>query len=469
MYPKELWALAKIKAYSKQSEPFIHIDGDVFIYSKFEERLHNSQLVAQNPEKATIYYQSKFSDVKNHLTYLPGFIDIEFTNNPICSFNAGIIGGNDVEFFKKYSCEVFDFVNKNIFGPAHLPSHSLVNFNILFEQIFFYNLSRKEGKEVTCLFDKVFEDNGYKYDDLGDFTTIPFLNTFLHFIGPIKRNKRACDLMSSVLLRDHPEYFFKVAFLFEAPFSKYYLQNQKNINLEDWELKYTKNQLSKIETSNEEVIGKIPGLTIQKSVANYLKLNSNNFGNTSSQSEIHTEKDVILSEASKYEATLGEILKEFNNISCKYLIARDVSSTRHFNFFYQPREIQLKRNLQQDSLVKIIETVYDWTKFYKDEIPDTSDLKIKQDALVFIAIVPEIFYSHYKQILLEDLDYYIFTVLEDAATLEHLLEQLKLCFNPDDIKNNYDNFFELVILKLKNLNNNKCIRIIDDSDNEYSI
>lgn len=458
IYPKDLWALAKIKAYSEQSKPFIHIDGDVFIYSKFQDRIHNAQLIAQNAEKATTYYQSKFAYIKKQLTYLPEFININVTNHPVCSYNAGIIGGKDLEFLKKYCREVFDFVDQNIFGTTHLPKHFLVNFNILFEQIFFYTLSRKEAIPVTCLFDEVFEDNGYKYDDLGDFTTVPYLKTFLHFIGPIKRNKRACDLLSSVLLRDHPQYFFKIATLFDKSFSQYYFQNLKNVNTEDMVIRYSKNELSKVNSPVEQGIVGCPEIKIQKSLKKYLKSYLITSDNTSERS---ADIDNILKAAREYETNLLEILEEFKVISHKYLIARNIDSTKHFDFFHQRREVQLRRKLERCPFVKTIETVFDWTIFNKEEICVTADLKIKEDASVIIAIVPEILYSAYTEIVLEELDYYILTLLENATTLEYLLEELAVCFNPDDITNNYENFFQLIMLKLKNLISNKYIRISD--------
>ncbi len=448
-YPKELWALAKIKAYSQQNEPFIHIDGDVFIYSKFDECIHKAALIAQNSEKATEYYQSKFSNVINRMPYLPGFMDIEFNNMPVCSCNAGIIGGNDIGFLKKYSSEVFDFVDKNIFAANPLPSHLLINFNILFEQIFFYNLTRKEGKEITCLFDNVFEDNGYKYDDFGDFATVPFLHSYLHFIGPIKRDKRACDLMSRVLLRDYPEHFFKIASLFEKSTSRYCMQNLKIKNLHGLELKYLKNQFPEDIFTKEETVFKAPELTMQRSILEYLKPDADHF-------------ESILIKASKYEESLIEVLKEFNKLSPEYLLARDINSVKHFDFFYQQREIQLKRILQQDPLVKIIETVFDWTVFHKKEPLDKPDIRYKEDTTVFIACVPEFFSPYYQEIALEDIDCFIFSILESSTSFETLLEQLKECFNREDIENNYENFFQLIMLKVKNLINNKCITIADD-------
>jgi hypothetical protein len=44
-YPNILWTLPKIYTYSIQDEPFIHIDGDVFIWEKFHEKIESANYV----------------------------------------------------------------------------------------------------------------------------------------------------------------------------------------------------------------------------------------------------------------------------------------------------------------------------------------------------------------------------------------------------------------------------------------
>lgn len=53
---EDLWALPKIYSYSLQEEPFLHVDGDVFIFHEFEHSLLKGELIAQNLEEATEYY-----------------------------------------------------------------------------------------------------------------------------------------------------------------------------------------------------------------------------------------------------------------------------------------------------------------------------------------------------------------------------------------------------------------------------
>ncbi|MCP9547660.1 hypothetical protein NNC77_16005 [Prevotella copri] len=48
--------MAKIKAYQSIKEPFIHVDGDVFIWTKIDESLRDLELIVQNEETTTDYY-----------------------------------------------------------------------------------------------------------------------------------------------------------------------------------------------------------------------------------------------------------------------------------------------------------------------------------------------------------------------------------------------------------------------------
>jgi len=52
-YHPQLWALPKIYTYSQQENPFLHVDGDVFIWREFSDYLLKGDLIAQNIEAAT--------------------------------------------------------------------------------------------------------------------------------------------------------------------------------------------------------------------------------------------------------------------------------------------------------------------------------------------------------------------------------------------------------------------------------
>ena len=70
-YNPNLWALAKIKAYQSIKEPFIHVDGDVFIWTKIDESLRDYELIVRNEETTTDYYGKMWRDIRHAISYMP--------------------------------------------------------------------------------------------------------------------------------------------------------------------------------------------------------------------------------------------------------------------------------------------------------------------------------------------------------------------------------------------------------------
>jgi len=127
-YDPGLWALAKIDTYQQQEKPFLHVDGDVFIWKAFDQNLLSGDLIAQNKEAATDYYEKIMLALETSLSYFPQeIIDDRNSNKLIYAFNAGILGGNDIPFFKEYTSKAFEFVERN---AETLGKINLANFNI---------------------------------------------------------------------------------------------------------------------------------------------------------------------------------------------------------------------------------------------------------------------------------------------------------------------------------------------------
>ncbi|MEO8254519.1 MAG: DUF6734 family protein [Flavobacterium sp.] len=218
IYSKDLWAIAKIKVYSLQNEPFIHIDGDVFIWDKFPESLINSNLIAQNPEKPTDYYRKMWGEIFPELEFVPDEMSLFHNENTNFCANMGIVGGNDFAFFKEYAEKSFEFVLKNNIVWNNI---NLFNFNIFFEQVLFYEMAILKGKKINYLFKEVLDDN--LYAGFGDFHKIPYNRTYLHLLGNFKRNQNVCKAMEAYTMRYYPTYYSYLAKL---------LNNQKNDNFE---------------------------------------------------------------------------------------------------------------------------------------------------------------------------------------------------------------------------------------------
>ncbi|HMG07214.1 MAG TPA: DUF6734 family protein, partial [Mucilaginibacter sp.] len=98
----QLWALPKIYTYSQQTVPFLHVDGDVFIWKSLDKL--SGDLIAQNLEWGTSRYEKSFNDLESKLVYSSIAITEEkVKGGKIFAYNAGILGGNDLSFFDNYT------------------------------------------------------------------------------------------------------------------------------------------------------------------------------------------------------------------------------------------------------------------------------------------------------------------------------------------------------------------------------
>lgn len=206
-YDKDLWAISKIKTFQMQDEPFLHVDGDVFVWESLTDKFKNSNLITQNLEITTDYYGKMWNDIFPNLKYIPSEMAsyISKTSNYAC--NMGIIGGNDIIFFKEYTKQSIAFVDRNITSWSSING---LNFNIFFEQVLFYEFAKSKNKKVDFLFEEISEDNDYK--GFGDFQKVPD-KTYLHLLGIYKRKASVCKAMEVYIMKYYSESYSRIASL----------------------------------------------------------------------------------------------------------------------------------------------------------------------------------------------------------------------------------------------------------------
>ena len=202
IYDDNLWALTKIKSYSLMNEPFLHVDGDVFIFEPFDKKLMGSNIITQNIETTSDYYWDMWSKIKPQLNFIPEIMNNynnQFHNK---AYNMGIFGGNDISFIKSYTDASFNFVNKN---KDSLSKINAYNFNIFFEQVLLYELSQEQQINVNCLINEDIGDNEYK--GFGNFEEVPKERKYLHLLGFYKKQELVCNKMSIYVQKYYPEYY----------------------------------------------------------------------------------------------------------------------------------------------------------------------------------------------------------------------------------------------------------------------
>lgn len=218
-YNKNLWAIAKIRTFQLQTEPFIHIDGDVFVWDSLMSKFENSNLIAQNLEITTDYYRERWKAIFPQLLFLPNEMNDYNENKSNLACNMGIIGGKNLDFFKIYTKKSIEFVDKN---KIDFDSFDALNFNIFFEQVFFKELSNLTKQNIDFLFSEISLDNDYK--GFGDFDKVP-VKSYLHLLGTYKRNPTVCKAMEIYLMRHYPESYSRLSKLINE-------ENKNNIEIE---------------------------------------------------------------------------------------------------------------------------------------------------------------------------------------------------------------------------------------------
>lgn len=155
-YTKWFYCWPKIVTYQEQNDPFIHIDTDVFMWKPMPQRLLLAPLVAQHRERDSIFYMEVYKQIETDCIQLPRYLDDCNDKGYINSYNAGLLGGNDIEFFKSYINEIVKFLDIN--KKRLLQSDKKFLYNVVFEQWLFYGLAKKKNKEVVTFYKDIITD-----------------------------------------------------------------------------------------------------------------------------------------------------------------------------------------------------------------------------------------------------------------------------------------------------------------------
>ncbi len=199
-----LFSLAKIRTYSLQKKPFIHIDGDVFLWKRFPESLLKADLIASNLEIDLFFNKEILDEAAQKLDGIPEHLVGVHTHKNIFASNAGIIGGTNISFIKKYCNEAISFIaaNKNNLELVHTKG-----LNFMIEQLSFYYLSLKENIPINY---HVQEPVVHPlYQDFLRFSDVPNVD-LVHPVGGCKKYPFILNHMANRLQLEFPSYYFKV-------------------------------------------------------------------------------------------------------------------------------------------------------------------------------------------------------------------------------------------------------------------
>lgn len=199
-----LFALAKIKTYSLQDEPFVHVDGDLFLWNPLPENIANAGLIASNVELDLYFNKNVLEEMEEHFQYIPGHLKNVSRQDHIFSSNAGIFGGSNIAFIKKYCAMAHQLVAKN---QNHLGKVNNSHLNMLVEQISLYYLADLENIEIEyCVAEPV---DHPLYKDYWRFADIPNV-PMIHPVGGCKRIPYVLHHLAHRLLLEFPLMYYKI-------------------------------------------------------------------------------------------------------------------------------------------------------------------------------------------------------------------------------------------------------------------
>lgn len=218
-YDTQLWSLGKIHAYSIQDEPFIHVDGDAFIWEPFPKKFLTADLVAQNLEHNYEYYRTLMEELVSRNCYIPAVVSrITALENEVNAYNAGVYGGSNIAFFKAFAKEVDLFLKNNL---PNMPQLQVGKLNAFFEQHLFYCMAREWGLKVACVTDIIDKEVlDFMLKDISQFLQAPEKVKYIHLLGgEAKTDPAICNRLETLMKETYPEYYRRILSICESDFA----------------------------------------------------------------------------------------------------------------------------------------------------------------------------------------------------------------------------------------------------------
>jgi len=456
----QLWALPKIYTYSQQTVPFLHVDGDVFIWKSLDKL--SGDLIAQNLEWGTSRYEKSFNDLESKLVYSSIAITEEkVKGGKIFAYNAGILGGNDLSFFDNYTRMARELVARN---SEVLSKISIPAFNVYFEQYLFYCLVAKEHKKVNVLLDEIIPDD--KYIGFGEFLEVPHNKQYLHLIGPpYKKNLRMCQQLANTLRQEYPEYYYRIIALFKSrniPLKKddyYFINNPTEKLLADRYFDLRNSNLPPSQTLLDEYIADETNIASPsfRIVENLLAvINQSNLKSSSDR-----DYSGIIAAAKSFEQQVFDIVKtKFSRYPVTLLYKRDIYYIKNFQLLFGDRINGYNKPILSDGMVEIVESPFDFSLFDGENIDfiKASTLLNEEPSTNYIGVIPECDQNGYTLMKIDELNKYLLDMMINQININDLMINVKPAFDQDDLNDSLPEFEHLITGRIKSMLEFKLIK-----------
>lgn len=207
---RDFYCYPKIQTYSMQNAPFLHIDCDVFCKEALKKRLLTADLVAQHEENDSNFYMLVLNHLKSCNAIIPDYMRVCFGENNIHSYNAGVLGGNNVFFWKEYVEYVKYFLSSN--ANSIRKSDKKFLYNVVFEQWIFYALAHTKRIKVETFIKGVVKDFVMPWGTVPDQVVEANNHPYIHIMN-YKSHPRCNSYIIRQMYRKYPEYFDRILYV----------------------------------------------------------------------------------------------------------------------------------------------------------------------------------------------------------------------------------------------------------------
>ena len=211
----EWWVMGKLWAYRAQTEPFIHLDNDVFLWKRLPEELERAPVCAQNPEwfppEDESWYRPATYD--RAIRSVGGWAPQEWSWSTSHKFAeavcCGVLGGAAVDFLAYYADLAIQMIEHPRNRAAWRSLGSPIGDNILFEQYLLAAClefhSRRSGspfRHVQAAY--LFPSSADAFEE-----TSAVRAGYTHLIGGAKSDPQLMARLRARVKRDYPDLYVR--------------------------------------------------------------------------------------------------------------------------------------------------------------------------------------------------------------------------------------------------------------------
>jgi hypothetical protein len=460
MPDERLWALSKIHTYALQTQPFIHLDGDVFLFDKLPSHLLSAELVVQNIEMATGYYTSTQNELIRHFTFFPDCVYKDFCSGiPISAVNAGLLGGQHCTFINAYAETAVKYVSENV---DHFSKLNLDRFNVFFEQHLFYSMAMEQEIPISMLLTERVKDNQYK--DLSHFHTVQYRKNYLHLLGHYKRDKFTCLQMAATLRELYPEYYYRIISLCKKRDLKLFLSlyngwpDMENDNYiffhENSKMKYNEGLVGEATEPTTALpsvnINEIPELVyLQQVVHEFCESGSHTFS-----------KDYLQKDLEVFFENLKQIINN-TAIPVSYLYGRDLACIHWYPNLFKDESAIFEQVIEKCEDISLFNSAFDWAGLAKGYVSEGrvyyEQMEIAEGEFCNL-VVPELTYNGFELFDIDETEKMVLDNLSEPKSIGELLSVLEQYVDDDVLQNNPESFEQLFIVQIQQLVLKKAVR-----------